>query len=310
VPTTGSSRTPSQSNVDSAKVARIAVGVDGLPEGRDAAVLGAALARATGAGVTLVAVVSDSRVAPSWVGWQGMREEAEAMLAETRDSLAPGARVGVETGASVARALEYVVAREEGDVLVVGSSRSAAEGHVRIGKRTRQLLGHAGCALAIASRGLYHKPEVSLARIGVGYDGGPEAQAALLLAESIAVSAGAALHIRGVVDDRIPGMGWSNRAGRTILWEDVIQAEVDSLQDRVAAAAQATKARNTKADVLRGRPANALLELCRDVDLLVIGSRRWGLAARVLLGSTGEALLHDASCPILVVPRTTESSKR
>ncbi|MGH2866670.1 MAG: universal stress protein [Solirubrobacteraceae bacterium] len=38
--------------------------------------------------------------------------------------------------------------------------------------------------------------------------------------------------------------------------------------------------------------------------LLVIGSRRWGPIARVILGSTGETLLHGASCPILVVPRT------
>jgi nucleotide-binding universal stress UspA family protein len=57
---------------------------------------------------------------------------------------------------------------------------------------------------------------------------------------------------------------------------------------------------------LRGRPADRLLELCADVDLLVIGSRRWGAVARLMLGSTGEALMHDASCPVLVVPRPHE----
>ena len=45
------------------------------------------------------------------------------------------------------------------------------------------------------------------------------------------------------------------------------------------------------------------MELGEQVDLLVIGSRRWGAATRVLVGSTGEALLHDAACPVLVVPR-------
>jgi nucleotide-binding universal stress UspA family protein len=34
-----------------------------------------------------------------------------------------------------------------------------------------------------------------------------------------------------------------------------------------------------------------------------LGSRRWGEAARVLLGCTGEALMHGASAPVLVVPR-------
>ena len=45
------------------------------------------------------------------------------------------------------------------------------------------------------------------------------------------------------------------------------------------------------------------MELGEQVDLLVIGSRRWGAAARVLVGSTGEAVLHDAGCAVLVVPR-------
>ena len=44
-----------------------------------------------------------------------------------------------------------------------------------------------------------------------------------------------------------------------------------------------------------------LAELGEEVDLLVIGSRRRE-RRRVLLGSTGEALMHDARCPIMVVP--------
>jgi nucleotide-binding universal stress UspA family protein len=51
----------------------------------------------------------------------------------------------------------------------------------------------------------------------------------------------------------------------------------------------------------RGRPADALLRLAGEVGLVVIGSRRWGPVARMLLGSTGEALRPDATCPVLVV---------
>ena len=57
------------------------------------------------------------------------------------------------------------------------------------------------------------------------------------------------------------------------------------------------------AEAVAGRPADALLALSGDVDLLVIGSRRWGPATRVLLGSTGEALMHDAACSVVAVPR-------
>jgi hypothetical protein len=41
--------------------------------------------------------------------------------------------------------------------------------------------------------------------------------------------------------------------------------------------------------------ADSLRELSGDVDLLVIGSRRWGPMARLLLGGTGEALVHGAT---------------
>jgi nucleotide-binding universal stress UspA family protein len=59
-------------------------------------------------------------------------------------------------------------------------------------------------------------------------------------------------------------------------------------------------------EVNRGRPAAALSKLAERVDLLVIGSRRWGTVARLLLGSTGEALAHHSACPLLVVPRPYE----
>jgi nucleotide-binding universal stress UspA family protein len=286
-------------------VGQIAVGVDGYPEGRDAATLGAALARATGADLMLVTVHLDPLVPlPSGLDWSSLQEQSELMLRETRGALAPDARYVVETDFSVPRALERVVRREHRDLLVVGSSRDASDGHVRIGKRTRQLIGHAACALAIAPRGMHRAVEPRLARVGVGYDGGPESEAALSLARSIALAAGAELHIRGVVDDRVAPLAYAG-LGRfgTYDLEGLARAEVKALSERTVAAAGAADAK-AHVDVSRGRPVDRLSELCADVDLLVIGSRRWGAVARLLLGSTGEALLQGAaSCPVLIVPR-------
>jgi len=296
---------PAQPDALPSTVARIAVGVDGYPEGRDAATLGAVLARATGADLMLVAVHLDPLVPlPRGMDWSSLHEQSELMLRETRGALAPDARHVVETDFSVTRALERVVRREHRDLLVVGSSRDASDGHVRIGKRTRQLLGHAGCALAIAPRGMHRAVEPRLARVGVGYDAGPESEAALSLAGSIALAAGAELHVRGVVDDRISPLAYAG-LGRfpTYDLEGLARSEVEALRERTVAAAGAAGA-TADADVLRGRPADRLSELCAEVDLLVIGSRRWGAVARLLLGSTGEALLQGAaSCPVLIVPR-------
>ena len=215
------------------------------------------------------------------------------MLREVRDSFAPGARTVTATDHFVARSLQRVVQRQHRDLLVVGSSRQGPEGRVRIGKRTRQLLCHFECALAVAPRGL-HKNPGSLRRSGVGYDGGAEANAALALAASIAVAAGAELLVQTVVDDRLPGLAWSSLGGVLgLTWDEVIQAEMERMRDQAATAGQRTEARPDVA-VARGRPAGALLALCERVDLLVIGSRRWGPTARLLLGSTGRGT--DARC--------------
>jgi nucleotide-binding universal stress UspA family protein len=305
---TRASRTGSGStDAGSHALARIAVGVDGYPEGRDAAVLGATIARATGAELMLVAIHLDPLVAvPRELGWTGMHKQAEAMLRETRNAVAPDARIDVETDWSVPRALERVVRRERRDLLVVGSSRRGPEGRVRIGKRTRQLLCHGGrCALAVAPRGLRQSTERRLVQVGVGYEDGPESRAALSLAGSIAVAAGAKLLVRGVVDDRLHAVAWSesSRERTLAMWDELLVPAVESLRENAGRAAKATGA-DAVVQVLRGNPADALGELCEHVDLLVIGSRRWGAAARALLGSTGESLMHDASCPILVVPHS------
>ena len=294
-------------------VKRIAVGVDAYPEGQDAVALGAAIARATGAELMLVAVHPDPLVVlPSGMNWKSLKRDAEKLLIETRNRLAPGARIAVETDLSVPRALHRVVGREHRDLLVMGSSRHGPEGRVRIGKRTRQLLCRFESALAVAPRGIHAREPAQFGRIGVGFDGGPEAQAALALAGSIARGAGAELHVRGVVDDRVRAMGWGDLWLGDIVtkWENVVAAERESLRGQALQAASATGV-DAKVDVQCGRPADALLELGEQVDLLVLGSRRWGPVTRVLLGSTGEALLHDAGCPMLVVPRPqVENSDR
>jgi nucleotide-binding universal stress UspA family protein len=139
----------------------------------------------------------------------------------------------------------------------------------------------------------------------VGYDGAPESEAALALAGSLAFHAGATLLVRGVIDDSIPMVGWRSASRDQVLqmWGELLEPQVAALLERAQSASEATGADVREVNVRRGNPAEALMSLCEQVDLLVIGSRRWGGAARVLLGRTGEALMHDATTAVLVVPR-------
>jgi len=50
-------------------------------------------------------------------------------------------------------------------------------------------------------------------------------------------------------------------------------------------------------------PAEALVELSGDADLLVVGSRGRGGFSEMLLGSISHAVVLHAVCPVVVVPR-------
>ena len=116
-----------------------------------------------------------------------------------------------------------------------------------------------------------------------------------------------------MIDDRVQSAGWGRLAAPTPAWEkadkpetpdwdEIIRTSEDQLMEHLRTAAQSLDG-NVATEVRRGRPADRLVELARDVDLIVIGSRRWGQAARLILGSTGEGLMFHAPCPVMVAPR-------
>jgi len=86
-------------------------------------------------------------------------------------------------------------------------------------------------------------------------------------------------------------------------WKAVIEEETARLRNQLATAVRDLDG-DVDTDVTVGSASAELEDLSRSVDLLVIGSRRWGAIARVVNGSTGEALLHGgACCPVVLVPR-------
>ncbi len=89
-------------------------------------------------------------------------------------------------------------------------------------------------------------------------------------------------------------------------WIEVMDEEAKALEGQIETAVSELKV-EASVEVTRGRSAHALRELSAELDLLVIGSRRWGPLARLLLGGTGEGLVHGSRCSLLLVPRPADT---
>lgn len=275
---------------------RIVVGADGSPEGNDAVVLGAALAAATGAGLTLLAAFPPLPVADR-ADQLAQARASERQLSALRRQFAPSAHVTSVADGNAARALLAEAQAWHANLIVIGSSRDAQMGHCAIGRTGRRLINKMPAALAIAKRGLHRDP-VSLLNFAVGYDGGPESDRALQFADRLAVYADAQLLIETVNRDPIPVLLHGEALTRSMADEIRQGAALGALTIGQRAAARTAARSIVNADL--GEPGSVLRDISKRVDLMVIGSRRWGLLPRVLLGGVGEALVSDSGASLVI----------
>ena len=74
----------------------------------------------------------------------------------------------------------------------------------------------------------------------------------------------------------------------------------------LAAAIQRARSAGTtdvRGTLVAGSAAAELIDASREADLVVVGSRRHGAIVGMLLGSIADAVVHHASCPVVVVPQ-------
>ena len=139
-------------------------------------------------------------------------------------------------------------------------------------------------------------------RIVVGVDGSPSAEVALKHAIAQAKAWDAELvAVAGVPLGTGAGLlAWlpSQIDHEQVLAD--IKAGLDVIVDRHEAA---NPGMVIKRHVLDGSGAELLTEFSTGADLIVVGSRGRGGFRGLLLGSTSQAVLHHAACPVLVVTR-------
>jgi nucleotide-binding universal stress UspA family protein len=273
----------------------VIVGVDGGPAGRDAV----AVAR--------LLVAPDGRLALAHVyeltpvrgasGVYGAAENAESvrLLEQERHEAGVDAELLPLTASSVGRGLHYLAETHEADLLAVGSNLRSFVGRVLMGDDTRASLVGAPCAVVIAPLG-YASRSRAIARIGVGYDGSPQAKAALACARALAAQHGAALLALTVVE---PASG-------------VVRAVTggESEEEELAhARAELAELDGVEGEVVVGVAGEELAAFGGRVDLLIVGSRGYGPLRRLILGGTATHLAGNARCPLLVLPRHAEDAR-
>jgi nucleotide-binding universal stress UspA family protein len=276
----------------------VLVGVDGRQGGRDAIALAEQLA-APGAAITLAHVYgSDWTLGAPGTGLviDYAREESDRRLEVERRAAAIDAELVSRHYTHPGRGLHELAGSWRADLLVVGASRRALLGCALLGDDTRAALNRAPCAIAIAPRA-YTSVTRRITKIGVGYEGSPESEHALATARELASRYGATIKALWVVS-------LQNVREETPIpadWPDATEVLVFRCSSELG------RIPGIEAEATYGGPREELSRFGDRVDLLIVGSRRYGPIRRLFHGTTSTYLTRHISCPLLVLPRAAET---
>ncbi len=286
----------------------VIIGFDGSASSRDALALGRQLALSTHTSTTVVCVHpyqplsaevhADSAVELSW------HRGAERVLDEARRLLddVPDVRFRAKAETSPARALHQVAVETAAAVIVVGSTHPKGLSRLLGGTTADQILHAAPCAVAVAPAGYAQRGLGSPSGvIGAAVDGGRETERVARIAAHVARGAKSELRLLTVVDtDFLAGPLNAGNLGYRSPLGTVRDAAKQALERAAAAAGPGV---DVDCRTIEGPPVATLVAETRDLDLLVVGSRAYGPLRRVVLGTVAGAVVRDAACPVLAIPR-------
>jgi nucleotide-binding universal stress UspA family protein len=184
-------------------------------------------------------------------------------------------------------------------LLVVGRTGTGGFADMLVGGTAASVASHAHCPVAVV-RGRHDGTVPVTGPVVVGVDGSPNSEQAIAVAFEEA-------SLRGV--PLVAVHAWND-----VTYEDVygtarILTQPESLEEdeerllgqRLAGWQEKYPDMEITRRLVRDRPRHALLEASAEAQRVVVGSRGRGGFSGMLLGSTSQALVQHASCPVLVV---------
>jgi nucleotide-binding universal stress UspA family protein len=234
---------------------------------------------------------------------------------EVREAFEQQGRQWVEEAASAARAavpeveVETAVVIDRPAAALIAASRGArlvVLGSQGLGGFSGLLVG--SVAVAVTAHG---KSPVVVVRdeirrdgaVVVGVDGSPTSEEAIAFAFAEASVLEAPLTAVIAWTDFLVDSAYHSRF--TVDWSQVEDEQLRLLAERLAGWQEKYPDVRVDRVVVRDRPVRALLDAAKDARLLVVGSHGQGGFTGMLLGSTSQALVYHAPCPLAVVRPTT-----
>jgi nucleotide-binding universal stress UspA family protein len=193
---------------------------------------------------------------------------------------------------------------DEARLLVLGSRGTGGFGGMLAGSTAVALVAHGRCPVAVIRGAGPEALPPTEGPVVVGVDGSATGEAAVATAFDEASWRGA---------DLVAVHSWlENAADKDLLrrgdaeWALAEQNEAEVLAERMAGWQEKYPDVTVRRVLARGKPVDRLLERAVDAQLIVVGSRGRGGISGMLLGSTSQALIYHATCPLLVVRPTDD----
>ena len=231
-----------------------------------------------GATVDLVYFLGEGSEAP------GHRRALEELLALLPDASRGVARIEQEPPAEglVGLSAEYTV-------LVVGSREPPALERLLHGPMATRVLRQAKCPVLVPRGEAAPRP---MPRILLGVDvEGPEPTAVLRWANLWAARLDGTVHAMYAAA--------AHRGEFSVVREEK-QKKLQALLERYVAAPH-----RGQAVIRRGEPDEALVEMSREYDLVLVGNREREGLARIMLGTVAAQVVRRAACDVLSLPTVT-----